>query len=251
MSNLKQRFERFMSGLDGAECIDDLLKQSDMPGRQRADYLAFNRNVIIEQKSLEIDLDAKIQPLVIDFFNTRGIVHPDKISFRSFVETISRYADTGGLKQRLLQMVTRNIDDILAKADKQTRDTRELFGIPKAVGIVVILNDNVQLIEPDFVAEKAFTMLRKLSTTGETLRYPNNHVVISISEAHRLPSKNAEKIPTETLFSDAANQRRLCTLYSNILMRRWAAFNGASYIKSAERTGELSTRDPQKLFLTK
>src|ERR1700692_198118 len=90
MPDLKERFERFMSGLAGAENIDELAKQSNLPaGRQSADYLAFNRNVVIEQKSLEVDLDAKIQPLVIEFFRTREIVRTDKISFRSFVEIVS------------------------------------------------------------------------------------------------------------------------------------------------------------------
>jgi hypothetical protein len=52
MPTLKERFERFMSVLEGVENIDTLMKQCDLPGRKRANYLAFNRHVIIEQKFL-------------------------------------------------------------------------------------------------------------------------------------------------------------------------------------------------------
>jgi hypothetical protein len=247
--NLKERFERFMSGLDGAESIDALMKQSNLPGRQRADYLAFNRDVIIEQKSLEVDLDNKIQPLVVDFFRTRGIVQVETISFASFVQIISESPDTGDLVKRLRQIVTQRIDDILAKADKQTHDTRATFVLPHAVGIVVILNENVQLIEPDYVAVKAFDMLRKRGPTGE-IRYPDNQVVISISEAHRIPAKDAEKIPTETIFSEAGNRLLIATQYSEILKERWAQFNGAIYVESPDLARDAVTRDPQILFRT-
>jgi hypothetical protein len=247
MPDLKTRFERFMAGLEGAENIDDLMKHSRLPGRLRADYLAFDRDVIIEQKSLEVDLDGKIQTFVADFFRTQGIAHPDKISFRTFVETISQYPDTGALRKRILQIVTQRIDDILAKADKQTRDTRETFVIPNAVGIVVILNDDVQIIEPDFVTVKAFDMLRKLEPSGE-LRYPHNQVVISISEAHRIPSEDAEQIPTETIFSDRGNRLLMANQCSVILQQRWAQFNGALHVESPDLTRTTVTRDPQKLF---
>jgi hypothetical protein len=58
-----------MSALEGAENIDDLMKNSRLQGRLRVDYLAFRRDVIIEQKSFEVDLDTKIEPLVIQFFS--------------------------------------------------------------------------------------------------------------------------------------------------------------------------------------
>jgi hypothetical protein len=251
MPTLKERFEQFMSGLEKVENIDDLMKQSKLPDRKRADYLAFDRDVIIEQKSLEVDLDDKIQPLVIDYFRTRGITDTGgPITFTSFVKILSESPDTSNLKRQLRQILTQRIDDLLAKADKQTHDTRETFVIPQAVGIVVILNDNVQLIEPDFVADKAFDMLRKRRPTGE-IRYPDNQVVISISEAHRIQSDDpVELIPTDTIYSDVGNQLPLATRYSNILSQRWAEFNGASFVEWSDRTGGVTTRDPQKRFRT-
>ncbi len=70
--SLKERFERFMSSSDFAESIDALTVANQTPGRQKADYLAFNRSVIIEQKSLDRDVDAKIAALLGDLTRQHG-----------------------------------------------------------------------------------------------------------------------------------------------------------------------------------
>jgi hypothetical protein len=251
MSTLKERFERFMSVLDGVENIDTLMKQCDLPGRKRADYLAFNRRVIIEQKSFEVDPDYKVQTFIDDPLRAREIIDADQVSLVSLAHIFTQLPDGDDLKKQLYQKLTKGIDDILAKADKQTRDTRKTFLIPEAVGIVMILNDNAQILEPDFVVVKAFDMLRKCLPTGE-LRYPNNPVVILISEAHRvLADDPVELIPIETIFSDAGNQLPIATHCANILNQSWAEFNQASYVESSDRTRDVRTRDPQKVFLTK
>jgi hypothetical protein len=211
MATLKERFEGFMSVLDGVENIDTLMKECHLPGRQRADYLAFDRRVIIEQKSLDVDPDQKVQSFVDDLIRERGTLGTGQASLISLAHILEGLPDGNDLKKQLYHKLTKGIDDLLAKADKQTRDTRETFVVPYAIGIVVILNDNAQILEPDFVAVKAFETLRKRSPAGE-LRYPNNEVVIVISEAHRvLTDDHVELIPTETILSDAGNQRPIAS----------------------------------------
>jgi hypothetical protein len=72
MLTLKERFERFMSTLQGVENIDTLMEQCDLPGRQRADYLALSRRVIIEHKSLEFDPHDKVQAFIDGILRLRG-----------------------------------------------------------------------------------------------------------------------------------------------------------------------------------
>jgi len=61
------------------------------------------------------------------------------------------------------------------------------------------------------------------------LRYPNNQVVILISEAHRvLADDPVELIPIETIFSDAGNQIPIATHCADVLKQSWAEFNQAS-----------------------
>jgi len=89
MPNLKERFERFMSILPGVEHVDALMEQCNLPGRQRADYLAFNRSVIIEQKSLDVDPDYKVPEFFEKHTNVNSIGDADLIPF-SYPSAVAR-----------------------------------------------------------------------------------------------------------------------------------------------------------------
>jgi hypothetical protein len=55
MRALRERFEAFIETFDGCENVDTLLKGNDMPGKNRADYLLRRQEIIVEQKTLEVD----------------------------------------------------------------------------------------------------------------------------------------------------------------------------------------------------
>jgi hypothetical protein len=95
----------------------------------------------------------------------------------------------------LRERVTKVLDDIIAKADDQTRDTKQTFCIPEAIGVVVVLNECASLIFPDIATVKLFDMLRKRRGDG-SLRYIHNHVIVLISEAHEIKSANLKQCLT-------------------------------------------------------
>jgi len=68
--SLKERFERFMSLGDFAENIDVLTIANHVPGRRKADYLARSRSVIIEQKSIDRDVDSKVRRFLASLLAT-------------------------------------------------------------------------------------------------------------------------------------------------------------------------------------
>ncbi len=157
------------------------MAQCNLPGRKSADYLALNRRVIIEQKSLDIDPDYKLPEFFEKHTSIGNAVDGD---LTSLSHLLRRLPEGTKLGIDLYRSLTKGLDDIISHADKQTRDTRKTFLIPEAIGLVVILNDSAPTLEPDTVTIKAAEMLRKLTSTNE-LRYPENHVVILISEAHQ------------------------------------------------------------------
>ena len=55
-----------------AESVDALTKVDHPHGRKKADYLACRRSVIIEQKSLDHDVDAKVHAFLIDLVREDG-----------------------------------------------------------------------------------------------------------------------------------------------------------------------------------
>ncbi len=70
---LKQRFELFLTGLQGCESIDALLHGSNIT-KKRADYLLASRAVIIEQKTLEVDPETKASQFFRDLIKRERIV---------------------------------------------------------------------------------------------------------------------------------------------------------------------------------
>src|SRR5688572_2075707 len=58
---LERRFLAFLSQLPGSESLDVLLNSQAYIGERRADYLLFDRKLILEVKSLEVDTSHKAE----------------------------------------------------------------------------------------------------------------------------------------------------------------------------------------------
>jgi hypothetical protein len=144
-----------------------------------------------------------VRTFLDDLTRQHGPLDREHVTLAGIIDRVGQLPPGNLLKPRLRAILTQRIDDYLAEADKQTRDTRMTFAIPTAVGVVVVLNEHAQLIEPDYFMDKAWDLLRKEVAPGK-LRYPENQVAILISEAHRVPSTDgSEMIPVETTFSEA------------------------------------------------
>jgi hypothetical protein len=245
MRSLKERFEEFILSIEGVESVDRLMADCDLPGRKRADYLAYNRSVIIEQKSLDIDPGHKVPEFFEKHTDIENSVDGDLTALSHLLRSLPEGTKLG---INLFRSLTKGLDDILSHADKQTRDTRKTFLISDAIGVVIILNDSAPTLEPDAVTIKAAEMLRKVTPAGE-LRYPENQVVILISEAHRIPSdKNVELIPTSTSFSEQGGQNPFANHFAQVFLSRWAEFNGALFMGDADVWEGFEPRDPAKIF---
>jgi hypothetical protein len=245
---LKERFERFMSSGDFAENIDALTTTNQVPGRRKADYLARNRSVIVEQKSIDHDVGTKVHAVLSDLVRQHGPLGAEHVTLAGIIERVATLPRGNPFKPRLRAILTQRIDDYLAEADKQTRDTKLTFSIPAAIGVVVVLNEHAQLIEPDYFVDKAWDMLRKEAEPGQ-LRYPQNQVALLISEAHRVPSPDgSEIIPVETVFSEAGLSNSAAESFVEDLRQRWAKFNQAGVLEWSGPVRDVTTRDAATLF---
>jgi hypothetical protein len=227
--SLSKRFAAFVETLDQFESIDALLQGSDPTGKKRADYLLGNRQFIIEQKVLVSDPVGRPQRFVDKLAAKRGFVFFGKLS-TDYI--FSRQPDTKDLQRRMVLDLARGIDDIVANADKQTPDTRVIFNIPDAAGILVILNEGAGQLRPDVIHYTLWNTFQKRTPEG-AFRYAANHGVIVISEANRLVTRAPTQKPmfpimyfrTPDKIHDAA-----VTAFSEMLIRRWAEFNNAPLV---------------------
>jgi hypothetical protein len=232
VSGLKKRFEAFVRTLPGFESIDDLLHGRDPPGKKRADYLFLNRSVIVEQKVLEVDPKEKPQQFVDGLMQEGRFIAYGRHSTASL---FAQLPDGERLNQQLFDKLTHGVEDAVRQADKQTRDTKEIFAIPNATGVLVYLNDQAGTLNPELVLHKIGQMW--LRRKHGQLRYPHNVLAIVISEAHRVKDPRFTRLmpilwgsPPHGTTNVAAGE------FARMLINAWALFNNAPLIHSSGGT---------------
>src|SRR5271157_74614 len=228
---LRTRFESFVKTLDGFEDIDALLKDSKDPAnKMRADYLLQSRRIIVEQKTLVVNPVDRPQKFADKMMRDRGIIAFGTVSTRRI---FSSQPDADSLQRRLMLSIAKIIDDDVAKADKQTRDTRLIFSIPDAIGVIVLLNEGAEMLAPDAIHFALCNTFQKKAENGR-LRYAQNDGVILISEANTLSVPGfLRAYPINTFTSPQTRGAERVIAFSEMLMERWAAFNHAPLFKES------------------
>jgi len=223
MTALKDRFQSFIRTFDGCEDIDTLLKSNDPVGKNRADYLFRDRTIVVEQKSLEVDPIARPQNYAEKLMAEGRLIAWGTVSTKTFSEDIQR---------EFVLDLTRNLDSLVAKADKQTRDTRAIFSIPDAMGVLIILNENASMLDPKVIHYGLANVFQKKSADG-SLRYPANGGVILIPEAHAIDTPHGRRIHLMRFNSPHGRAKERFLQFSDALFEAWARFNGLPLIKTA------------------
>jgi hypothetical protein len=226
-TDLKARFQEFVKTLDGFEDIDALLKDHDPPGKKRADYLFSERTIIVEQKTLETDPNDKPQKYMDRLMEENRFIGFGTFSTK---QVFDKLPDGDKLYKTLIHKFTSVIEGIASNADKQTRDTRDIFGIPNAAGVLVLLNEAAQILTPDLL-EYRMQDLFKTDTRDGSVRYPHYDMIIVISELHPVHVGLTKYIPTKRYINSTARQRERAIAFSEKLTAGWAAFNGVPLIR--------------------
>jgi hypothetical protein len=230
-SDLKDRFERFVTTLDGFEDIDALLKKCDPAGKRRADYLFSGRNVIVEQKTLETDPGDKAQNYVHRLIEENRLA----VGYGTFVidkDTFRDLPDGEKLYKNLLHKTSSRLEKIASDADKQTKGTREIFGLSDAAGVLVILNQGAESLIPELL-DYRIQDLFKVDNSG-SVRFPRNDMIMVISELHPVRIGPTTLLPTRRYVNSTARQRERAIAFTDKLTAAWAAFNGVPEIREGD-----------------
>jgi hypothetical protein len=230
-SDLKKRFEQFVTTLDGFEDIDVLLKRCDPADKRRADYLFSNRSIIVEQKVLEVDPGDKAQKYLHRLMEEGRLVAwgtpaVDRDSFRDL-------PDGERLHKNRLHKTSSRLEEIASAADKQTRDTRDIFSIPDAAGVLIILNQGAQNLIPDLFDYRIRDLFKTDSTDG-SVRFPHHDMIMVISELHPVRIGPTTLLPTPRYVNSTARQRDRAIAFTEKVTTAWAAFNGVSEMRGAD-----------------
>ena len=231
--NLEHRFFKYLSGLPSSENIDNLEIPSDKEENQKADYFVFNRELIVEVKTLKIDQKYKVDSEIDkhrdrdDFPIIYGDVELKKI--------LAHLPDGEKINTKIFEKITRSIEQAFRSANKQIFDTKDTFQINNSIGLLVILNESINILSPDVIVWKISQMLTK-KTKDESIRYNNLTSVWVINESHFTHIQNKIKYVPSIIVEgpNAQSIENIGNIY-NYLQKEWASFNKVPVFFSDEK----------------
>ncbi|MBU3020159.1 hypothetical protein KO519_21015 [Paraglaciecola agarilytica] len=235
---LEERFEKFMLSLNTVEGID-FIELSEKDRRQKkADYLAMDRQIVIEQKCINQDQANKIQEEMEKFSMSDD--YPFFYGERDINLVLDKLPNKDEIKRSLYTKVTKLLEQYLRQANKQIESTEKTFNLTNTCGILVILNEKVKVLSPEIVAARIQQRLREKNSDGP--RFSNINYVVFISETHNLKGRPVVQI------IEGSNASHTSSLdYIKYLIHSWAHYNGGDVVQVknvAETYGSIKENSP-------
>lgn len=179
-------FKSFMQQYGIFEDLDDTTVQIPS-GVQIADYVL--RDVaVLELKTIKSDPVEKLE----SFFH-EVMERPDfpaiygELNFRKVVGLME---DSEQLIRKFENKAFRQIESVVSKADKQVNSTiKYLSMIPDTAGVLVLINEAAEMLEPDILVDYITGLLGAKS--GDKLRFKNINRVILIQDTHMKAKSNS------------------------------------------------------------
>ena len=226
VKSLEERFIGFARGVNRSDCIDDLPLTPQQKATEIADFFFNDRQVVCEIKSLKKDTSIKVEKILEPHQN-----RPEWPVFYGAweVSKILKYLpDSEQITQEIFDAITTAIKELMRKANRQIRETKRTFGIPSAEGVLLILNDLVDILTPIVILKKIVRLYKKRTPDGQA-QFPELTITWILSETHYAElSPNLRVFPEIIVPADGADQGSTFK-YVSFLCREWAAYNGRPF----------------------
>lgn len=226
--NLEGRFKVFLRDLEGAEPIDDLELTPEQRRANKADYFFAGQAVIGELKALYEDTASKVESIIGPYRETPE--WPVFFGQQDLKKILRHLPDGDEIWAGVVAAVTRSIEALVEKANRQIRATKETFGLPEAGGLMIIVNDAVDVLSPDLIVYRVRKALNKRTPGGE-LRFPNVSAVLVIGAAHYTQMNPVLKGLPILLIPNAVPEAARVEEFVRELNEKWAAFEGKPLIQ--------------------
>lgn len=209
--------------LDGKTEIPD--------GIKLADYLFFNGRAVAELKTLKSDPEGKIQEISEKLMQRNDF--PRIIGQFDLEDAVRQLPDGDRVIKDLFLKATRQIEDLIRKANKQIISTKKYLNLPaETPGIVVIVNEKLHSIPPDAIKDRISQVL-SMKDNSKNHRFNNIDVVLLIQHQYKVTNTNIEKlIPIYIIENDNGGNSKFLNIQNDIdgLVRDWCNFNGYNHV---------------------
>jgi hypothetical protein len=227
---LEERFIDFAKNLESSESIDTLQLTPEQKVAEKADFFFNHRRVICELKSLKKDTQYKVYDILRP--------HQDRSEWPVFygewevLKILKWLPDGDQIHRKIFDAITSALERLLRKAHRQIKATKEAFNIQNAEGLLVILNDMVEISSPDMIAHKVFEVLHKRTPEGK-VRFLEIAVVWIINETHFIQVTPYLKTIPSIILINPHNQEDITKtdIFVESIQPKWAAYNKLPCIK--------------------
>lgn len=240
---LKERFDNFCAQFPGSVAIDSL--PSPPKGVQRGDYLFEDNTVVCEVKCLEADMVEKL----LNAMRKDGIL-PEKLpKGRHIIEDLYLQLPKGQNRyKQLVKTITTSVEKAIKDAANQIPATKTHLGIPDADGILVILNEEVNIIGQPLVSERlsvAFKSPQK-STEGQPYHSAVTRI-LHIGETNAVETSAGDMRVNTVIVNPHASAKPSIDAFVRKLANAWADFNGHTF---RDADSEIATlMETSKLYI--
>ncbi len=229
--SLRDRFSDFCRNYQGAEDIDSIALSPEEENRrlagnlQRADYFFNGRAIIAELKTLEIDPQGK----VVEIMDQAGI-GPDVLGKGVHIveELFSGVPNGKKLFRKAVKAITSSTKNDFNNAARQVRDTKAIFDIKSADGLLIILNDSIEIAGPPIIYNRLARRLQKRDGEGDVFHQDITRVLY-ISEMHAIERDGADHRMNVTLNNPHVTEQHGVNDFVTKLSKNWAAECGHTF----------------------
>lgn len=216
----------FLESRTGAENIDRLTLTPDQRASEKADFFLEHRTVVCEVKALQTDTKEKIDRIMEPVLQREDA--PVFYGEWELEKVLGNLADGEQIKRRIFEATTSAVWNLFRKANDQIRATKNLFGLPTAGGVLVLVNDLVPVLSPQVLAARINELFGRKEPDG-SISYPEIEAVWILAETHTVDIGQGQPSAVAiTIFREDGSAALRCL---DALQKPWAAAHGAPLVE--------------------
>jgi hypothetical protein len=226
---LEDRFLHFCSKFPGAEPIDSLITSEHRATKLKfADFFFENRTIICEVKTLKKQTTEKL----VEFMDAHGI-HPHTLGNgeHDMHEVFARLPDGERLFRKATDLITTPVADGFDDAQRQIRDTKKLFDVQSADGLLIILNEIVELAAQNMVGDRLKQRIKKNDTDGLPYHRDVTRVFVVVAVNH-LETLTGAQYVNMTLSNSRVSEAHGLQAFVERLAAAWSENCGVPFSKA-------------------
>jgi hypothetical protein len=182
-------------------------------------------------------MEGKIEAILRPYENTPE--WPHFYGEQEIQKILNFLPDKDKINARLFNAVTDSIEGIIEKANRQIRTTKRTFNLASAGGLLIILNDLVDILSPDILARRVRKCFHKRTATGE-IRFPEVTLVWAINAAHYTQiTPTLKGMPLLIMPSGLPDPNNIDG-FVQTLDKKWSAYEGKPFLITDDDTFEKS-----------